>query len=150
MVFPGSVYIYGHAKTEKVSEYHPRPSCSRKGEIRLRLEDLLIESSRREEVPTVILRFPDFYGPNVTSAITHDVFKAALEGKTARWLGKLDELPRIYLHIRRGKSNGHGVKTSESLRARLQRSGARADRRSRLVKSSVRRSRASTEYDGNV
>ena len=31
MVFPGNVYIYGHARSAKVSEDHPRNPCSRRG-----------------------------------------------------------------------------------------------------------------------
>jgi len=48
-----------------------------------------MEASRKNDVPTVIVRFPDFYGPNA-SGISDGVFAAALVGKTARWFGNLD------------------------------------------------------------
>jgi len=89
MVFPGNVYIYGHAQSEKVAEDHARNPCSRKGMIRVQLEDMFMESSRKGEVPTVIVRFPDYYGPNASS-ITDGIFRVALGRGTARWFGDLD------------------------------------------------------------
>jgi nucleoside-diphosphate-sugar epimerase len=96
MVFPGNVYIYGHAQSERVREDHPRNPCSRKGKIRVKLEDMFMESSRSNEVPTVIVRFPDFYGPNAIG-ISDDIFTAAIAGKTARWYGNLDALHEFIL-----------------------------------------------------
>lgn len=89
MIFPGNVYIYGHAQSERVREDHPRNPCSRKGMIRVQLEDMFMGSSRKGEVPTVIVRFPDYYGPNASS-ISDGIFRAAISGGTARWLGDLD------------------------------------------------------------
>jgi nucleoside-diphosphate-sugar epimerase len=89
MVFPGNVYIYGHSQTEKVREDHPRMPCSRKGRIRLELENNFMRYSREGTVPCVIVRFPDFYGPN-SASITDGIFRSALGDKSARWFGKLD------------------------------------------------------------
>ena len=91
MVFPGNVYIYGHTQTERVDENHPRNPCSRKGRIRLALEETFMRHSREGEVPCVIVRFPDYYGPNAAS-IADGVFRSALKNKTARWFGELDVL----------------------------------------------------------
>lgn len=94
MVFPGNVYIYGHAQSDRVNEAHPRNPCSRKGALRVQLEEMFMDSSRNKEVPTAIVRFPDFYGPNASgpSSITGNIFNAALHGGTARWYGDLDAL----------------------------------------------------------
>lgn len=91
MVFPGNVYIYGHCGTEKVSEDHPRNPCSRKGQIRLELEDAFMRLSREGAVPCVIVRFPDYYGPNAAS-IADGIFRSALSDKKARWPGRLDAI----------------------------------------------------------
>ena len=96
MVFPGNVYIYGHAQSAKVSEDHPRNPCSRKGRLRVQLEDMFMEASRKNDVPTVIVRFPDFYGPNA-SGIGDGIFAAALAGKTARWFGNLGAMHEFIL-----------------------------------------------------
>ncbi len=89
MVFPGNVYIYGHPQTPKVREDHPRNPISRKGRIRVGLEEKFMRLSRIGEVPSVIVRFPDYYGPNAAS-IAEEIFHSALENKTARWYGRLD------------------------------------------------------------
>ena len=91
MVFPGNVYIYGHAQSERVSEDHPRNPCSKKGRIRLELEDTFMRFSREGKVPCVIMRFPDYYGPNAAS-IADGIFRSAINDKTARWYGKLDAM----------------------------------------------------------
>ena len=96
MVFPGNVYIYGHAQSAKVSEEHPRNPCSTKGRLRVQLEDMFMDASRKNDVPTVIVRFPDFYGPNA-SGIGDDIFTAAIARKTARWFGSLDALHEFIL-----------------------------------------------------
>ena len=90
MVFPGNVYIYGHAQSGSVSEDHPRNPCSKKGRIRLQLEETFMARSRAGEVPCVIVRFPDYYGPNLSSSIADGIFASALKDKTARWYGRLD------------------------------------------------------------
>lgn len=96
MVFPGNVYIYGHAPNGKVREDHPRNPCSKKGQLRVQLEDMFMEASRKNEVPTAIVRFPDFYGPNARG-VADGIFNAAISGKTARWLGKLDAVHEFIL-----------------------------------------------------
>jgi nucleoside-diphosphate-sugar epimerase len=96
MAFPGNVYIYGHAQSGTVSEDHPRNPCSRKGRLRVQLEDMFMEASRNNDVPTVIVRFPDFYGPNARG-ISDGIFAAALAGKTARWFGDLDAVHEFIL-----------------------------------------------------
>ncbi len=89
MVFPGNVYIYGHCGTEKVREDHPRNPCSKKGRMRLELEETFMRLSREGAVPTAIMRFPDYYGPNAAS-VADGIFRSALKDKKARWYGRLD------------------------------------------------------------
>jgi nucleoside-diphosphate-sugar epimerase len=89
MVFPGNVYIYGHIQTATVNENHPRNPCSKKGRIRLELENNFMRRSQEGMVPTVIMRFPDYYGPNAES-IVDGIFRSALHNKKAHWYGKLD------------------------------------------------------------
>jgi nucleoside-diphosphate-sugar epimerase len=91
MVFPGNVYTYGHSRTEKVSEDHPRSQCSNKGRIRLGLEDTFMRLSREGTLPCVIVRLPDYYRPNAAS-VADGIFRSALDNKTARWPGGLDAM----------------------------------------------------------
>jgi nucleoside-diphosphate-sugar epimerase len=91
MVFPGNVYIYGHSQTEKVREDHPRNPCSNKGRIRLGLEETFMRLSGEGALPCVIVRFPDYYGPN-SASVTDEIFRSALDNKKARWPGRLDAM----------------------------------------------------------
>ena len=89
MAFPGNVYIYGHAQMEKVREDHPKNPISRKGRMRLQMEEMFMRHSREGDVPCVIVRFPDYYGPNAAST-ADGVFRSAIKNRKARWYGKLD------------------------------------------------------------
>lgn len=63
---------------------------SKKGRLRIRMEERLMEAHRAGEVPVVIPRFPDFYGPNVTNPLVAPIFRQALKGEAAAWPAKLD------------------------------------------------------------
>ena len=108
MIFPGNVYIYGHSQTQKVREDHPRNPCSKKGRIRVELEDNFMRHSREGRVPCVIVRFPDYYGPN-SASIADGIFRSALNDKTARWFGKLDVIHEFIFISDAGKGHGNGV-----------------------------------------
>jgi nucleoside-diphosphate-sugar epimerase len=90
IVFPGNVYVFGHARTDFVKEDHPMDAHTRKGKLRIRMEEMLAASWRKDHVEYTIVRMPDFYGPYVPNVIYADVFKNALSGKTMTWYGKLD------------------------------------------------------------
>jgi hypothetical protein len=53
------------------------------------MEERLLEAHRSGRVRTTMGRSSDYYGPRGTVAGDR-VFRAAVEGKTARWLGSLD------------------------------------------------------------
>jgi nucleoside-diphosphate-sugar epimerase len=90
LVFPDNVLCYGHLQKTPVTEEHPRAATSKKGKIRTEIERMLLEAHRRGEVPVVIPRYPDFYGPFVTNPLVRPMFESAVEGKTATWPVNLD------------------------------------------------------------
>jgi len=63
LIFPGNVWSYGPGKGEHdlVDEARSFTPTSNKGRVRARLEAMLAQSGIRQ----VILRLPEFYGPNV-------------------------------------------------------------------------------------
>ncbi|BAS26509.1 NAD-dependent epimerase/dehydratase family protein [Limnochorda pilosa] len=81
LAFPGNVYVYGHPQTRPVREDHPLAAHTRKGRIRMQIEEMLWEAHRRGDVPVTILRLPDFYGPNVLNPLVEPAFVQALTGK---------------------------------------------------------------------
>jgi nucleoside-diphosphate-sugar epimerase len=98
MVFPGNVYGYGPFQTIPTTEDHPLAATSKKGRLRNALERKLMEAHQAGEVPIVIPRFPDYYGPNVTNKLMAPIFEAALRNKKASWPGKLD-VPHDLVYI---------------------------------------------------
>jgi nucleoside-diphosphate-sugar epimerase len=77
------VYSYGIPQTQKVAETHPRVPVSKKGELRKQQEDMAMAAPFK----SMIVRLPDFYGPNADLSLANPIFRAALAGKTANWLG---------------------------------------------------------------
>ncbi len=98
LVFPGNVYGLGRFRKIPAPEGHPPNATSDKGKLRNSLEQTLLHAHQQGQVPVVIPRLPDFYGPNVTNALYGALFEAALAGRKARWLGKLD-VPHDFVFI---------------------------------------------------
>lgn len=91
LVFPGNVYGYGEFRTQPISEEHPRYATGNKGMLRNQMEGRMMEWQQAGKLRHVICRLPDYFGPNVMNAHFGNMFRAALSGKTARWLGSLDQ-----------------------------------------------------------
>lgn len=98
IVFPGNVYVFGHAQTEFVLEDHPFAAHTKKGKLRVQMELMLREAWRSEGIPYTIVRFPDFYGPFVMNPIYANLFRNAISGRPVTWYGRLD-VPIEYSYI---------------------------------------------------
>jgi nucleoside-diphosphate-sugar epimerase len=81
------VYSYGVPQTPKVAETHPRNPVSVKGRLRKEQEDVLLAAGERGLLRPLIVCLPDFYGPHADNSLANPIFRAALAGKTANWLG---------------------------------------------------------------
>lgn len=67
LVFPGNVYNFGPDAGPVVDERSPQHPLTRKGAIRVDMENLLADASARG-VRSLILRAGDFFGPHATSS----------------------------------------------------------------------------------
>ena len=90
IVFPGNVYVYGHAKYNPVDEKHPHAAHTKKGQIRMEMEEMLALARKDDGLDYSIVRMPDFYGPFVINGFSEQLFINAIKGKAMRWVGKLD------------------------------------------------------------
>jgi len=83
LVFPGTVYNFGPETFPLVAESAPQRPKTRKGAIRVAMEQRLLQAAR-EGVPVLIVRAGDFFG----SASQNSWFSQALvrPGKPLRWL----------------------------------------------------------------
>lgn len=67
VVFPGTVYNYGPDAFPVVSEGSPQHPRTRKGAIRVEMEEMLRAASR-DGVRTIVIRAGDFFGPQGQSS----------------------------------------------------------------------------------
>ncbi|WP_187260942.1 NAD-dependent epimerase/dehydratase family protein [Pontibacter beigongshangensis] len=88
ILFPGNIYNYG--LTQHITETSPEAPCSRKGRIRVHLEQLLKDAAAAGKCHVVNLRLPDFWGPNVLNEGIAPIFCGALAGKAMPWLIRND------------------------------------------------------------
>ncbi|HEY0837962.1 MAG TPA: NAD-dependent epimerase/dehydratase family protein [Azospirillum sp.] len=89
-VFMDNLYMYG-PPDGPMTEATPRRATGPKGRLRIRLEEALMAAHADGGVPVAIGRASDLYGPNSNSVTRDFVFRAVLAGKTATWLGSLDQ-----------------------------------------------------------
>jgi nucleoside-diphosphate-sugar epimerase len=87
LLFFDNVYMYGKAHGP-MTEETPVAPCSRKGEIRARVADLLLSASGRGELKALIGRSADFYGPFArgSSVPMLLVIGRLAAGKKPQWL----------------------------------------------------------------
>lgn len=87
LVFFDNVYAYGKVDGAMTEETPFRP-VSRKGEVRARIAETLLEEMRSGNIQGMIVRAADFYGPGASQSLTHaTVFQRLAAGKTPQWIG---------------------------------------------------------------
>jgi nucleoside-diphosphate-sugar epimerase len=87
LVFLDNVYAYGLVRGP-MTEDTPHAPSSRKGAVRARITDDLMEAAGRGDLEAMILRAADFYGPGAELSITHATVISRLQaGKTPQWVG---------------------------------------------------------------
>jgi nucleoside-diphosphate-sugar epimerase len=93
LVTAENVYPYGKVDGP-MTEDTPIHPISKKGELRARLNQALLDADRAGKVSVALGRGPDYYGPlaTVTTIYGDRVLWPALAGKSAQVFGKLDAL----------------------------------------------------------
>ena len=100
LVVLDTLYPYGEAEGEAITEQTPWAATSRKGLLRADLDRRYLDAHERGEVRVVLGRSADFFGPGVVnSTLGGAFFPAALTGGPALGLGDL-ALPHSYTYIR--------------------------------------------------
>jgi nucleoside-diphosphate-sugar epimerase len=86
LVFFDNVYMYGKVDSW-MTEETPMNPCSKKGEIRAKIAQQLLDEVNKGDLTALIARSADFYGPNATTTFVHSmVFEKLKNGKKANWL----------------------------------------------------------------
>jgi len=90
LVVISNVYSYVVPRTSRVAETHPRFPVAVKGTYRREQEDLVLDAQKKGQIQAMVLRLPDFYGPYADIGLANPIFRAALAGKTANWIGPVN------------------------------------------------------------
>ncbi len=91
--------LYMYDGTEPITEQSPPSPRSRKGELRARMAEQVMQAHRRGDVRTAALRSSDYYGPGVTlSAMGRMVFGNLVAGKKAQLSGSATQ-PHSFAYI---------------------------------------------------
>jgi nucleoside-diphosphate-sugar epimerase len=99
LVVLDTLYPYGPAGGEPITERTPWAATSRKGRLRAALDERYLQAHRDGEVRVVAGRSADFYGPGVlNSTLAGTTFPAALNGDEVLTLGDID-LQHSYTYI---------------------------------------------------
>lgn len=98
LVLVSSVYAYGVPRASRVAETHSREPHTKKGKYRKEQEDIALGAHTPGGLQSMIVRLPDFYGPNAELSLANPIFRAALDGKTANWVGP-DNTPHEFMYV---------------------------------------------------
>jgi nucleoside-diphosphate-sugar epimerase len=98
LILIGTVYPYGRARSQPVTESHPREPHTFKGQMRLAQENLVLEAHGRHGLSTLVLRLPDFYGPRIERSFLNGVFEGAARGTRAQMVGPID-VPHEFVFV---------------------------------------------------
>ncbi|MCD0445344.1 NAD-dependent epimerase/dehydratase family protein [Glycomyces sp. A-F 0318] len=100
LVVLDTLYPYGTADGEAITEQTPWAATSRKGRMRAELDERYLEAHRGGEARTVMGRAADFFGPGVlTSTLAATFFPGALTGEPVLGIGDIT-LPHSYTYIK--------------------------------------------------
>ena len=84
LVFFDNVYMYGKVDGVMTEETTVNP-CSKKGEIRAQIADMLLSEAKSGNLNALIARAADFYGPNVQNSIPEGlIIQNFKKGKSAQ------------------------------------------------------------------
>ncbi len=89
ILFPGNIYAFGNIDEPIRENTLPNP-ITRKGRLRLEVENMLKEATIDGKCSVINLRLPDFWGPNVTNGLIKPLFGNAAMGKTMIWMVRGD------------------------------------------------------------
>jgi nucleoside-diphosphate-sugar epimerase len=99
MVFADNLYMYQESPNAPMSENTPLKPATRKGVVRARIAEMVLQAHRDGKVKAAIARASDFFGPNVENAMLGNrFFPQLIAGKTVQWFGNPD-MPHSFTYV---------------------------------------------------
>jgi len=114
LIFFDNVYMYGRVKG-RMTESSPFNPCSRKGQIRTEIAEMLLDEMSSGGLKAIIARSADFYGPRATQTSVAGIliFDRMKKGKTAQWFVD-DKQPHSYTYTPDAARGLYLLATTES------------------------------------
>ncbi len=99
LIAAANLYVYAPT-TQPLTEALPWAPVTRKGKVRVAMDERLLAAHRSGQVQAAIGRASDFFGPGaLNSSVAGDrLFSALLAGKPIQWIGRLD-MPHTLSYI---------------------------------------------------
>lgn len=97
LMFVGNVYNAGLPDNGVITEHTPNAPVNEKGEIRAQLEDM-IKDATNNGLRTTIMRFGDFFGPNVGTSNWFNVCTKAVARNKLMFAGDAD-IPHTWAYL---------------------------------------------------
>jgi nucleoside-diphosphate-sugar epimerase len=91
LVLADNLYLYGpHAGP--LTEDLPAAATGAKGRVRAEMAERLLAMHRQGRLRVALGRASNYYGPGGRNSVTGErLFRAAVTGRTVRWVGRLDQ-----------------------------------------------------------
>ncbi len=89
LVFFDNVYSYGKVDG-RMTEQTPMNPSSKKGEVRAKIAEQLINEYKQGNIKAIIARAADFNGPTKSSFVYPLVYEKVMNGKKAQWFINAD------------------------------------------------------------
>jgi nucleoside-diphosphate-sugar epimerase len=91
LVLADNLYLYG-PHDGPLTEDLPAAATGPKGRVRGEMAERLLAAHRAGRLRVAIGRASNYYGPGGRNSVTGDrLFRAAVAGRTVRWVGRLDQ-----------------------------------------------------------
>ncbi|MBL0019249.1 MAG: NAD-dependent epimerase/dehydratase family protein [Bacteroidetes bacterium] len=91
LVFFDNVYAIGGDNVKHITETSPISPCSKKGEVRTKVDRIVLDNIEKGKLEAIIARAPDFFGPiKDKSMLMNLVYDNLAKGKKAQWLCNAD------------------------------------------------------------
>lgn len=92
LVFFDNVYMYDPDHVNNMDENTPIKPSSRKGKVRAKIAQLLMNEVKKGQLTALIARSADFYGPGIerNGMVRELIFKKLAAGEKANWLCSFD------------------------------------------------------------
>jgi len=93
LVFFDNIYMYDPDSIGSMTEDNPVAPRSKKGKVRAKIAQMVLDAASEGKFQTLIARSADFYGPGIKdiSLLTETVFNPLSKGKKANCLGRVDK-----------------------------------------------------------